>query len=189
VTQPRNETSSRHEEAIAGPAEQDRRDLGDGQVVVGSYGSYAEAERAVDHLSDQQFPVESTAIVGRGLNSVEQVTGRLTVWRAAGQSAVSGAILGALLGWIFGLFNWIDPLISSLLLALYGVIFGAVVGGLFGMLGHALSGGRRDFSSVTGMRADSYDVLVDAQLAGQAAQLLSASGAPGRGHAGAAATG
>ena len=37
-----------------------------GQVVVGSYETYAEAERAVDHLSDNRFPVERAAIVGRG---------------------------------------------------------------------------------------------------------------------------
>ncbi|MDU0288991.1 general stress protein [Saccharothrix longispora] len=37
-----------------------------GQVVVGSCGTYAEAERAVDHLSDNRFPVERTTITGRG---------------------------------------------------------------------------------------------------------------------------
>ncbi|ADL49538.1 MULTISPECIES: general stress protein [Micromonospora] len=155
-----------------------------GQVVVASYASYAEAERAVDYLSDQKFPVGRTAIVGRGLSSFEQVTGRLTIWRSAAQGAVSGAILGALFGWLFGLFDWVNPLISSLLLALYGAIFGAVVGALLGMLGHALTGGRRDFSSIAGMRADSYDVLVDAEVAAQAVQLLDTPTAPGRGRAG-----
>jgi hypothetical protein len=122
--------------------------------------------------------------VGRGLSTFEQVTGRLTMGRAAAQSAVSGAIIGALFGWLFGLFDWISPLISSLLLALYGTIFGAVVGALFGLLGHALSGGRRDFSSVSGMRADSYDLLVDAAVAEQASRLLDAGAAPRRGPAG-----
>jgi hypothetical protein len=145
-----------------------------GQVVVASYRTYTEAERAVDRLSDQRFPVQRTAIVGRGLSTFEQVTGRLTAGRAAAQSAVSGAIIGALFGWLFGLFDWINPLISSLLLALYGAVFGAVVGALFGLLGHALSGGRRDFSSVSGMRADSYDVLVDVEVAEQARRLLGA---------------
>ncbi|MBP2335878.1 general stress protein [Saccharothrix coeruleofusca] len=154
-----------------------------GQVVVASYQTYAEAERAVDHLSDQRFPVERTAIVGRGLSSFEQVTGRLTTWRAAAQSALSGALLGALFGWLFGLFDWINPLISGLLLALYGAVFGAILGALFGLIGHAMTGGRRDFSSVAGMRADSYDVLVDTDHAARAAQLLDAPGAPGRGHA------
>ena len=92
-------------------------------------------------------------------------------------------MLGALFGWLFGLFDWVNPLISGLLLALYGAIFGAVAGGLLGLLGHALTGGRRDFSSVAGMRAESYDVLVDAEVAPQAIQLLDAPAAPGRGGA------
>ena len=155
----------------------------DGKIVVASYPTYAEAERAVDYLSDERFPVQRTAIVGRGLSSVERITGRLTIWRAAAQSAAYGAVLGALFGWLFGLFDWVNPLISGLLLALYGAIFGAIVGGLLGLVGHALTGGRRDFNSVAGMRAESYDVLVDAEVAPQAIQLLDAPNAPGRGRA------
>ncbi|WP_202919404.1 general stress protein [Saccharothrix deserti] len=136
----------------------------DEQVLIGSYSSYADAERVVDRLSDAGFPVRHTAIVGRGLNSVEQVTGRLTVLGAAGRSALSGALIGALFGWLFGVFNWIAPVISGLLLALYGAIFGAI--------GHALTGGRRDFSSVSAMRADSYEVLVSAHVVDQALQVL-----------------
>lgn len=147
---------------------------GGARIAVSSYASYAEAERAVDLLSDRGFPVERVAIVGRGLSTVEQVTGRLTMWRAAGRSAVSGAILGALLGWIFGLFDWVNPLIIGLLLALYGALFGAVLGAALGFVGHLLSGGRRDFSSVSAVRADSYDVLVAAEVADDASRLLGA---------------
>jgi hypothetical protein len=155
-----------------------------GQVVVGSYRGYAEAERAVDHLSDHRFPVERLAIVGRGLSSVEQITGRLTIWRAAGRSALTGVVLGALFGWLFGLFDWMDPLVTGLLLAVYGVILGAVVGAVFGLVSHALTGGRRDFSSVSGMRAESYDVMVDVSHAEQAGRMLDEPGGPGRGDAG-----
>jgi hypothetical protein len=153
------------------------------QTVLGSYASYVEAERAVDHLADHGFAVERTAISGRGLSSYEQVTGRLTTWRAALQGAGSGAVVGALLGWLFGVFSWVDPLISGLLLALYGLVIGAVIGAVLGALGHAMSGGRRDFSSVPGVRAEVYEVLVDSEVAAQAAQLLDAPGAPGRGSA------
>ncbi|MGW5050332.1 general stress protein [Actinokineospora sp. NPDC004072] len=146
------------------------------QLVVGSYSNYADAERAVDYLSDHRFPVEHAAIVGRGLSSFEQVTGRMTLWKSAGQSAISGAVLGAVFGWLFGLFNWINPLISGLLLALYGAILGAIIGAAFGLLAHAMTGGNRDFSSVSGMRADSYDVLVDAPYAEQAGQVLAGMG-------------
>jgi hypothetical protein len=127
--------------------------------------------------------VQRTSIVGRGLSSVERITGRLTIWRAAAQSGLHGAVLGALFGWLFGLFDWVNPVVSGLLLALYGAIFGAVAGGLLGLVGHALTGGRRDFSSVAGMRAESYDVLVDPEVAPQAIQLLDAPTGPGRGRA------
>jgi hypothetical protein len=143
-----------------------------GQRVVASWDTYAQAERAVDYLSDRRFPVQRVAIVGRGLSSVEQVTGRLTIWGAAGRSAMSGAIIGVLFGWLFGLFNWINPVISALLLALYGLLFGAVLGAIFGAIGHAFTGGRRDFSSVAAVRADRYDVLVDTEVADEATQLL-----------------
>jgi hypothetical protein len=42
--------------------------------TVASYPSYAEAEHAVDSLSDQGVAIEHAAIVGKGLRSVEQVT-------------------------------------------------------------------------------------------------------------------
>src|ERR1700679_3546690 len=45
---------------------------------VGSYPTYAEAQRAVDYLSDQQFPVQQVTIVGVDLMQVERVTGLLT---------------------------------------------------------------------------------------------------------------
>lgn len=45
---------------------------------VGSYPTYAEAQRSVDYLSDQQFPVQQVTIVGVDLMQVERVTGRLT---------------------------------------------------------------------------------------------------------------
>ena len=45
---------------------------------VGSYPTYAEAQRAVDYLSVHEFPVEQVTIVGVDLMQVERVTGRLT---------------------------------------------------------------------------------------------------------------
>ena len=148
------------------------------QRVLASYPTYAAAEEAVDRLSDHGFPVEHVAIVGRGLHSYEQVTGRMTWLRAAGREAVGGAVLGALFGWILGLFNLVDPLVSGALLALWGALTGAVIGAILGVAGHALTGGRRDFASISAFRADSYDVLVDDTHADQADRLLAAPGAP-----------
>jgi uncharacterized membrane protein len=140
--------------------------------AVASFSSYRDAEQAVDFLSDQRFPVQRVAIVGRDLQTVEQVTGRMGYGRAALGGAVQGALLGLLLGWLFGLFNWIDPLVASLTLAIYGLLWGAVVGALLGLLVHVMSGGRRDFASVGGVRASRYDVMVDDEVADEAARLL-----------------
>ena len=150
------------------------------QQVVASYPTYRQAEIAVDHLADSGFPVERVAIVGRGLQSVEQVTGRLTIWRAAGQPALTGAVIGGLFGWLFGLFDLVNPVVASLALAIYGVVFGAILGALIGLISYALTGGRRDFSSRIAFVAQTYDVLVDAGLAAQAMSLLDAPDGPGR---------
>ena len=60
------------------------------KTTVATYGTYPEAERAVDHLSDNDFPVERVAIVGTGLKTVEQVQGRVTTGRAALAGAKRG---------------------------------------------------------------------------------------------------
>jgi hypothetical protein len=46
------------------------------------------------------------------------------------------------------------------------------VGALVGLLTHATLRGRRDFASIGAMRANRYDLLVDDEVAGEAARLL-----------------
>ncbi|MER7661464.1 MULTISPECIES: general stress protein [unclassified Streptomyces] len=150
---------------------------------IASYRTYAEAERAVDHLSDLGFPVERVAIIGQDLQLVEQVVGRLTYGRAALSGAASGALPGALIGWLFGLLNWVDPVLSALLLALYGLLFGAVVGAIIGLIAYAMQRGRRDFSSVQSVQPTRYEVVVGADVADRAAELLERLGTPATGTA------
>ncbi|MCU1619053.1 MAG: hypothetical protein JWR41_1059 [Modestobacter sp.] len=140
--------------------------------TVASYATYEEAERAVDRLADRDFPVERVAIIGQDLQTVEQVTGKLDLGGAAWRGALSGAVPGALIGWLFGLFNWADPLVNGLLLALYGLLIGAVIGAVIGMIAYSMQGGRRDFASVTVMRPQRYEVVVDDEVADQAARSL-----------------
>lgn len=147
--------------------------------VIASYDSYVEAEAAVDYLADRRFPVEKVAIVGRDVRLVEQVVGRMTYLRAALNGAAAGALPGALIGWLFGLFNWIDPLRSSLLLALYGLLFGALLGGLLHVVLYAMQRGRRDFAAVAAMQPTSYDLVVDVDVADQAARELESRGQVG----------
>lgn len=141
--------------------------------VIATFNNYGDAERAVDYLADQQFEVQRVAIVGRDLELVEQVTGRMNYGWAALRGAVAGALTGALIGWIFGLFNWLYPLIAGLVLACYGVIFGAVIGALTGLAMYAFQAGRRDFTAVRSLQPRHFDVVADAEWADRAMQLLS----------------
>ena len=148
------------------------------RVVVASYDSYAEAQRAVDYLSDERFPVERVAIVAEDLRLVEQVTGRMGYGRAALQGAGSGAVIGVFFGFFLGLFSVFNPVVSAFYLGIVWLIYGAIIGALVGLIGHALSGGRRDFSSIEGIRAGRYNVMVDEEVADEASQLLTGLGTP-----------
>lgn len=142
---------------------------GAARTTVATYDSYAEAERAVDFLSDRDFPVERVAIVGTGLRSVEQVAGRLTTGSAALQGAGQGAMIGLLFGLLFGLF-FEGPAFFGVVL--YGLVAGAVFGAIFGAVSHAALGGRRDFASVGGITAARYDLQVEGDVADRARGLL-----------------
>ncbi|WP_436763254.1 general stress protein [Streptosporangium sp. V21-05] len=140
-----------------------------GHETVAGFGNYAEAQRAVDRLSDQKFPVEHAMIVGVGLRLVEQVLGRLTYLRAAGMGAATGAWFGLLIGLFFAIFT---PGRFPFVLVLWGLIWGAIAGAIFGLVGHALTGGKRDFLSSSAIVADRYEVLVASPHAAEARRLL-----------------
>jgi hypothetical protein len=139
---------------------------------IATFHHYADAEQAVDALSDRGFPVQRVAIIGRDLELVEQVTGRMDYPKAAMRGAAGGAVTGALIGWLFAALSLITPLIGWLLLALYGALFGAAVGAVFGLLIHAMQHGRRDFASATYMRPRTYELMVDEPVADEAAHIL-----------------
>lgn len=133
--------------------------------TIASYTTCQEAARAVDHPSDQGFPVERVAIIGQDVRLVEQVTGHMGQARAAPHGAASGALIG----WTFGL---LDPVVSGLRPALYGLAFGALVGALLGMPVYAAQHGRRNFASVSFIRPSRNDVVADDAIAEEAVQLL-----------------
>ncbi len=142
------------------------------RVLIASYTRYADAQRAVDYLSDQKFAVEHTAIVGEGLKTVEQVTGRLDWTRALSLGMSQGAVTGVFIGLVFAFLGFGGGR-GFLALMLDGLLLGVIIGALLGLLGYALSGGRRDFTSVGGMRADHYNVMADPEVAEQARTILS----------------
>ena len=151
------------------PAQNPGADAAPGPTVaVATYPDYASAQRAVDFLSDNKFPVERTAIVGTDLRLVENVLGRLTTTRAALAGAASGAWFGLFIGLLFGIFsnsNWFAVI-------LVGLLIGALWGAVFGAIAHAATGGRRDFTSRSSLQARQYAVTVDAEVAGEARALI-----------------
>jgi hypothetical protein len=147
--------------------------------TVATFGDYAEAQRAVDHLSDNGFPVDRVAIVGRGLRYVEQVAGRLTTGRAALAGAAQGSFIGALFGLIASLVFTLDPDPAIFVLVLYGIVAGALFGGFFGAAMHVVTGGERDFTSVSGLTAETFEIQVDEDVADRAAELLRTLGPAG----------
>jgi uncharacterized membrane protein len=144
-----------------------------GRQVVATYPTYSAAQFAVDHLSDLSFPVQHTAIVGRDLSIVEQITGRMTKGRAAAMGAVTGAWFGLFIGLFIGLFT-IGPVWLNL--ALVAIVIGAIWGGIFGFVAHWATRGRRDFVSASAITAARYEVTVADAYVERARQLLSTLG-------------
>ncbi|MGZ4436770.1 MAG: general stress protein [Nocardioides sp.] len=137
-------------------------------MSLGVYDKYDEAQRAVDFLSDREFPVENCMIVGTDLKQVERVTGRLTTGRVALGGLLSGIWLGLFVGLVFSLFGTAN---SGAVIASTAV-FGALFGVIWALVGYAATRGRRDFTSVSQVVATRYEVLVEHRLADTARNLL-----------------
>lgn len=134
---------------------------------VGSYPTYAEAQKAVDYLSDNEFPVQQVTIVGVDLMQVERVTGRLSWPKVLGGGIITGAWLGVFIGLVLGLLtnNPAQALLT-------GVIAGVVFGLITSSIPYAMTKGTRDFSSTMQLVAGRYDVLCDPQNAERARDML-----------------
>jgi hypothetical protein len=70
---------------------------------------------------------------------------------------------------LFGMFvagaAWLTVLLA-------GLLIGAVWGAIFGFVGHWVTHGRRDFTSVSTLAAERYDIVCTPGLAAQAASLV-----------------
>ncbi|WP_455834895.1 general stress protein [Pseudarthrobacter siccitolerans] len=136
--------------------------------TVGSYTSYLDAQKAVDYLADQQFPVQMVSIVGNELKMVERVTGRLSYPRVALSGALSGMWFGLFVGVMLSFFAP-SPGYFSILTS---VLMGAAFFMLFGIVTYAMQRGKRDFTSTSQVVATSYDVVVSPEAAHEARRLL-----------------
>ncbi|WP_202619132.1 general stress protein [Ornithinimicrobium cavernae] len=138
-------------------------------MSLGVFDKYEDAQKAVDFLSDREFPVENCMIVGTDLRQVERVTGRLTTGRVALAGLVTGIWMGLFVGLIFALFA---PSGDAFTTVLWSMLFGAVFALVWALLGHALTRGRRDFTSVSQVIATRYEVLTEHKFAQRARDLL-----------------
>src|SRR3954468_11679891 len=122
---------------------------------IASYDTYQEAQRAVDHLADNEFPVQEVTIVGVEPMVVERVAARLTCGRVLGGGAASGAWLGLFVGLRLSR--------CAAGAALFPILIGLVSGVVFGVASAAVrygaTRGQRDFVSHSQLVARRYDVL------------------------------
>ena len=139
-------------------------------MSLGVYDGYAQAQKVVDYLADQAFPVQNVEIVGTELKSIERVTGRLTRGKVAVAGAVSGLWIGMFVGVAFALFSKQGQLGFLITTPILGAVFMLV----WSQVGFsaATSGGTRDFASVSQIVATKYEVLVAHNLVGQARELI-----------------
>ncbi|MBO9522170.1 MAG: hypothetical protein J7518_11590 [Nocardioidaceae bacterium] len=135
---------------------------------LATYDDYPAAQRTVDFLSDEHFPVENCMIVGTDLKQVERITGRLSYGRVAMAGALSGLWLGVFVGVIFALFDSENQFARIVTTAILGAMFGII----WAVAGFAATRGQRDFASVSAVVATKYEVLVEHKHLAQAQQLL-----------------
>lgn len=121
---------------------------------IAAYDTYLDAQRAVDFLSDNHFPVQYVTIVGSDLRMVERVTGRLTYGRVALASGLNGAWFGLFVGLLLNVFG--NAPAGSVLAAM---LIGAAFAVFAGVISYAATGGRRDFTSTSQIVAREYEVL------------------------------
>ena len=138
--------------------------------VLVTYEDYLDAQKAVDTLSDNGFPVQNVAIVGVDVRIVESVLGRMSWGRAATSGLFSGAWFGGLIGLFIALFGTSNGAVLPLLGL--GVLYGAAAGIVFGMVSYAFTGGKRDFVSRQQLQAARYDVLCEQAVLGEARKVL-----------------
>jgi hypothetical protein len=135
--------------------------------LIGNYRSYLDAQKVVDYLADQEFPVQHVTIVGNDLKTVERVTGRLSYPRVALSGAATGAWFGLFVGLLLMLFGGGETYV----LLISSMAMGAAFWMLFGIISYALQRGKRDFTSTNQVIATSYDVVVATEVAQEARRL------------------
>lgn len=134
---------------------------------IATFEKYEAAQAAVDALADAEFPVRKVSIIGTDLRMVERVTGRMNFGRAALSGALSGMWFGLMIGLL-----WVIVGAADFSPVVLGVTLGGVFGALFGLAAHALSGGKRDFTSISQVVATRYGLRCETDVAFRCRQIL-----------------
>lgn len=137
--------------------------------TVATYSKYEGAQRAVSKLIEKEIPARDIAIVGKGLRSVEKVTGKLGWGRAAWQGAMNGLLLGMLIA-AFAVI-WVPDASMAMIggVLLIGVAFGMALR----ILNYSLVRRRRDYASMMTITAERYEVAVTGLYTSKSREILS----------------
>ena len=133
------------------------------------YDDYAAAQKAVDFLADNKFPVEQCMIVGTDLKRIERITGRLTTARVAARRRALRCLARPVRRADLRVLHRGARLV---IVVSDGRSSARVFGLIWALVGYAATRGQRDFSSVTQVVATRYEVLVEHKVAAQARELL-----------------
>jgi hypothetical protein len=140
---------------------------------LGTYQTSSEAQTVVDRLSDAEFPVEKIRIVGTDLRQIERVTGRLTWTKVLLSGLVQGLLLGLFIGLLFALFS-VAPIAQLVAALAIGAFFGVIMAAL----SYGMTGGQRDFTSVTAIVPMRFEILTEHNVVDQALAILREAGRP-----------
>ncbi|MFT4052855.1 MAG: hypothetical protein QM677_11490 [Microbacterium sp.] len=123
---------------------------------IADFSTYVAAQQAVSQLVQADIPARDIAIVGHGLRSVETITGRLGYAGAARSGAINGILLGLLFSAVFVL----GTPSAGIQLFLGVMLVGVAIGMLLSLAMYAMLRRRRDYTSMTQVVADRYEVTV-----------------------------
>ncbi len=135
---------------------------------IADYATYQGAQQAVSQLIQGDIPARDIAIVGHGLRSVETITGRLGYAAAARSGAINGVLLGLLFSAIFVL----GTPNAAIQLFVGVMLVGIALGMLMSIVTYTLIRRRRDYTSITQVLADRYEVTVLAHSIHRAREVL-----------------
>lgn len=145
---------------------------------IADFATYPAAQKAVSQLVEADIPARDIAIVGHGLRSVETVTGRLGYAAAARSGAVNGILLGLLFSAIFVL----GTPNAAIQLFIGVMLVGIALGMLMSIITYSIVRRRRDYTSITQVLADRYEVTVLPRSIHRAREVVGRTVAPAATH-------